>query len=249
MTDTATYFERLSALLSERGMPQARAEALVQELSAYAKEAARPVEEEFGPVEELAAQLAARGSTGTADEPEAEADTWVWTADAFKDLRLLDHFGAQGWEVERLDRLGRFVCRRDRQAPMRWAYRRETVGHRHRAEFAERLAPEGWEPCGVWGPFVYYKRPEAVVMGPEAQLAEPPAPPRRRVYIAPWLYAWVALCLLALVAVVWRGAFGIDMSNPSTLAGALTGLLVGGSLALWLWKSAQRAQRGDKNAK
>jgi len=98
------------------------------------------------------------------------------------------------------------------------------------------------------GPFVYYKRPEAAVTGPEAQLADPPAPPRRRIYIAPWIYVWVALSLIAVVAVAWRGALGIDVSNSGALTGALVGLIVGGSLGLWLLKLAQRDQRRRKNS-
>ncbi|MDT3726770.1 hypothetical protein ROS62_18510 [Streptomyces sp. DSM 41972] len=250
MTDTATYFEALSALLRERGMPHTRVDALVQELGTYAAEAGSSVADEFGPVEELAAQLTERegmGSTGGTEGPGAEADHWVWTADALKEVRLLEQFGAQGWEVERLDRLGRFVCRRDRRRPMRWAYRRESVSHRNREERTEELAPEGWELFGVWGPLAYYKRPDAVLVGPESQLAHPPAPPRRHVYIAPWIYVWVAVSLLAVVAVAWRGALGIDVSDNGTLVGALVGLVAGGFLGLWLWRTARRDQPGRDN--
>ena len=59
------------------------------------------------------------------DEPGAGSGTWVWTADALQEVGLPARFGGQGWEVERLDRLGRFVCRRDREHPLCWAYRRE----------------------------------------------------------------------------------------------------------------------------
>ncbi|WP_228447159.1 Bax inhibitor 1 family protein [Streptomyces paludis] len=240
MTDTTTYFTTLSALLTERGMPRARAEALVQELGAYAAEAGSPGEVEFGPVEELAARLTERadaGSTGTEDGPGDGADSWTWTADALKEQRLLEHFGAQGWEAQRLDRLGRFVCRRDRDRPMRWSYRREAVSHRQRAEHTERLAPEGWELFGVWGPFAYYKRPEAAVTGPASQLTHPPASPRRSVYIAPWIYVWVAVSLLLVLAVAWYGLPGVDTWTGAPLGVALVGLAAGGFLGFRIRKS------------
>lgn len=84
--------------------------------------------------------------------PEEGADTWVWTADALQEVGLLARFGGQGWEAERLDRLGRFVCRHDRQTPLRWSYRRETAGGRHREQLTARLATEGWDLFGTWGP-------------------------------------------------------------------------------------------------
>lgn len=244
MTDS-TYFETLAALLRERGEPQARIESLVGELAAHAEEAGADAYEEFGPVGELAAQLTERESAGPADgprEPEDGAEAWVWTADAFQDQLLLEQFGAQGWEVERLDKLGRFVCRRDLGHPMRWEYRRETAGHLQRAVRTGQLGPEGWEQCGVWGPFTYYKRPAAVVEGPAAQLAEPPPPPQKRVYIGKWLYGWTAVCLLVVVLAAWRGALGVDLSEGSTLAGAVVGLAVGGGAAWALWRAALRKQ-------
>ena len=148
---STTYFERLAALMREREVPQARIDTLVGELRAYAEEAGGDADEEFGPVAELAAQLSERESPGSAaaadlteasQEPGEGAETWVWTADAFKEQRLLEHFGGQGWEVERLDRLGRFVCRRDLGHPMRWEYRRETVGHVVPFTVVPRLYPD-----------------------------------------------------------------------------------------------------------
>ncbi|MFF8463110.1 hypothetical protein ACF071_20475 [Streptomyces albidoflavus] len=171
---TTAYAERLSALLRERGMAPARAEELVAELTAYAAEAGSPLEEEFGPAGELADQLTRREGTDAVDGPGDGPDTWVWTADALQEVELLARFGGQGWEAERLDRLGRFVCRRDRQTPLRWSYRRETTGGRHREQLTARLATEGWELFGTWGPFAYFKRPEAAVTGPAAQLSAPP---------------------------------------------------------------------------
>jgi hypothetical protein len=248
---STTYFERLAALMREREVPQARIDTLVGELRAYAEEAGGGADEEFGPVAELAAQLSERESPGSAaatdltdvsQEPGEGAETWVWTADAFKEQRLLEHFGGQGWEVERLDRLGRFVCRRDLGHPMRWEYRRETVGHAGRSLLSGQLGPEGWEQCGVWGPFTYFKRPGAVLDGPAARVAEPPAPPHKRVYIGKWIYGWIALSLLAAVCAVWWGMRIVDFSDGSAVAGMCVGLALVGGMAWAVWRSVLRKQ-------
>ncbi|MBC6458369.1 hypothetical protein [Actinomadura sp. HBU206391] len=248
MTNADAYFEELTALLREQRMPHERIETLVRELKAYAEEAGSEAHEEFGPPEVLAAQLTERdraGSAGALEEPGSEAETWVWTADALKEERLLNHFGDQGWEVERLDRAGRFVCRRDARQPMRWEYRRERVGRGDRARLSERLAPEGWEPCGVWVWFAYYKRPEAVGAGPAARLAEPPAAPRERVYIAKWVYAWIAAWPVVASVLIWQGLRGLD--SLSGVAGALVGLLLcvlaGAGLSLWWRRSGGAASK------
>ncbi|MEU0122917.1 hypothetical protein ABZ114_14695 [Streptomyces albidoflavus] len=241
---TTAYTERLSALLRERGMAPARAQELAGELAAYAAEAGSALEEEFGPAGELADQLTRRAGADAVDEPGAGSDTWVWTADALQEVGLLARFGGQGWEAERLDRLGRFVCRRDRQSPLRWSYRRETTGGRHREQLTARLATEGWELFGTWGPFAYFKRPEAAVTGPAAELSAPPAPPRRRFYFAPWISVTLAAAVIAAVAAVWLGAFDTDLTDGGTLAGALVGLAGGGLLGAWAWRSAARRHTG-----
>ncbi|MEU7377287.1 hypothetical protein [Streptomyces albidoflavus] len=241
---TSAYTDRLSALLRERGMPPARVEELAGELAAYAAEAGSSLEEEFGPVAELADQLTRGEGADAGDEPGAGSDTWVWTADALQEVGLLARFGGQGWEAERLDRLGRFVCRRDREHPLRWAYRRETTGGPGRERLAARLATEGWELFGTWGPFVYFKRPEAAVMGPGARLTAPPAPPRRRVYIAPWIFVTLAAAVVLAVATLRLGGFGTGLTDGATLAGALAGLAGGGLLGAWAWRSAARRQAG-----
>lgn len=251
MTD-GTYFDRLVVLLREREVPQERIDELVRELTGYAEEAGADAAEEFGSVAELATQLSERDSAGATGpggsqlEPDDAAEAWVWTADAFKEQRLLDRFGGQGWEVDRLDRLGRFVCRRDLGHPMRWEYRRETLGHSGRSARSAQLAPEGWEQFGVWGPFTYYKRSGAVLDGPAARIDEPPAPPAKRVHFGKWLFAWLAVCVLAVASAFWSGVTDAGIPDGSTLAGACVGFAVAG-LAVWLLgRSALRKQTSGR---
>ncbi|RAJ61624.1 hypothetical protein K378_03984 [Streptomyces sp. Amel2xB2] len=236
------YFGRLAALLRHSGMPEDRVTTLTSELRAYAEEAGGDVTQEFGPAERLAEQLCAREAAGPSagsGDPQGEswpgeaAEQWVWTADAFQDRPLLERFGGEGWEVERLDALGRFVCRRDLEHPMRWEYRRETAGFAERAARTAELAPEGWEPCGVWGPLAYFKRPAAALDGPAARIAAPPPPPRKRTWIGPWIYVWIAVSLLAATAAIVWGVSAADFSESGTVPGLLVGAAAGGAAA-WL---------------
>src|SRR5690606_40370858 len=88
----------------------------------------------------------------------ATGERWTWTADIFTDQQRLNEFGEQGWEVQGIDRLGRFVCTRDPEHPQRWEYRREVVTPTGRDALTQRLAPEGREPCGTWFCYAYYQR-------------------------------------------------------------------------------------------
>ncbi|GAA3931099.1 hypothetical protein GCM10022244_45000 [Streptomyces gulbargensis] len=97
---------------------------------------------------------------------------------------MLALHGDQGWEVESLDPLGRFVCRRAPGAALRWEYRREVIAGRRRARVLDELLPEGWEPCGEWLVYGYFKRPRAATAGPAGTLGTPPAAPRRRLYLS-----------------------------------------------------------------
>ncbi|WP_433476033.1 DUF2812 domain-containing protein [Spirillospora sp. CA-142024] len=249
MTDSVTYFQKLTALLREKELPQERIEAVVGELQAHAEDAGSEPEEEFGPVEQMAAQLTERDRTGVADvaeEPEDGAESWVLRVDALKERELLNRFGAEGWEVDGLDRIGGFVCRRDPHRPMRWRYRRETAGVRQREELTERLGPDGWEPCGVWGPYAYYKRPEAASSGPAAQLAEPPAAPRKRVYFSTWVVAYLVVSVsVAMGALVWLG-WTVRGMSASERAGAVFGLLLLALLGGAAWMLSRRKRPSDR---
>ncbi|MGW1676895.1 HAAS signaling domain-containing protein [Saccharopolyspora sp. NPDC002376] len=169
-----TYLADLEARLRENGVPAARVATTVDELTDHLAETGVDPVAEFGPVEEFAAQLT--GSDGAAPEPAREATTWRCIADIFVDRELLARYGAQGWEMTRIDTTGHFVCQRDPEHPQRWEYLRETVGLSGVSK-AERLAPDGWEQCGSWPPFAYFKRPAAASVG---ELSAPPEPPQRQ---------------------------------------------------------------------
>ncbi|WP_436761871.1 hypothetical protein [Streptosporangium sp. V21-05] len=220
-----------------------RVAATVGELAGYLAESGGDPEEEFGPAAELVREL-----TGTAvplAEPAADARTWSWTADLFHDVKMLNEYGAQGWEVDRVDARGLFVCARDPEHPQQWEYRREVVTGGRRRSVLDRLAPDGWEPCGTWVGFEYFKRPRAASLGPAAELTAPPRAPDRGIFLSPGFYAFVAgiLVVLALVvAALFR--FGVLDGDVSTVLGLLTGATVGALISLTvLWIVQRRGRR------
>lgn len=234
----SAYLDELKALLREGGVPAEQAEATVADLASYVAETGSEPEEEFGPVGDFAGRLLA------ARAPEAGpagASEWRWTADIFADRQTLARFGDQGWEIDRIDHLGRFVGHRDPERPQRWEYRRELVAPGGGRALAARLAPEGWEPCGTWLCYRYFKRPRAASVGPAAQLDSPPPAPARSVFFSRRFYLLTAVIPLALVV----PGIVLTPSHGDT-AGFFTGMAVGACTAiatlavLWFWTARRR---------
>lgn len=235
-----SYLLDLADRLRELGLPADRIEATVVDLGAHLDESdgAGP-EAEFGPVAEFARELAPAG-VRRPDAPEAHVETWRWTADTYVDEELLNRFGDEGWEVERVDALGRFVSHRDLDRPQRWEYRRELVT-RGREGLDERLAPDGWEACGNWIVYAWFKRPRAASLGPGAEISAPPEVPERWRFFSRRFYALVAVAavVIALAGVAVALADGGAGSGFGFATGILAGALVPFA-ALWgrqLWRS------------
>ncbi|EPH43937.1 hypothetical protein ABT390_32270 [Streptomyces aurantiacus] len=230
------YLEDLGARLRELGLPAEHVRVTVADLGAHLAECGGVPEEEFGPVEEFARELAPRSgkreaAAASASVPAAEpgVETWRWTADTFVDEELLGRFGDEGWEVERVDALGRFVCRRDLARPQRWEYRRELVT-RGREGLDGRLAPDGWEACGNWVVYAWFKRPRAASLGPAAELSAVPAAPSRHTFLSRRFYAFLALATAALTASGVTAALRAD--DATSGLGFSTGLLAGATVPL-----------------
>jgi hypothetical protein len=152
-------------------------------------------------------------------ETDPTATTWKWTADAFGDRARLGAFGAAGWEVEGVDERDRFVARRDLADPRRWEYRRETGD-------APSPDGDGWEPCGTWLCFRYYKR---LAQGGPGDLPEPiPPASSRRAQLSLMVACYVAT--LAAVGLGWT-ILGGSGSGSGTGLGFLGGFLIGGAAA------------------
>lgn len=244
------YFDELAALLRERGVAAERVTATIADLTAYVRESGTEPEEEFGPAAGLAPQLGgdpgAAPAPGSATGPDAAMgrQTWVWTTDVFVEERRLREFGDQGWEVERVDRLGRFVCHREPDRPQRWEYRREVVTPAGRPALIERLAPDGWEPCGTWVHYQYFKRPRSADLGPAAEIAAPAPRPAGRFYFGRRFYLLVAVTLaLVAVAVVGIGRL-LTATTPIEGGDFAAGAVIGAVLAvLATWLVIRRAGR------
>ncbi|MFD0369267.1 hypothetical protein [Streptomyces sp. NPDC127114] len=209
-TGDTGYFDELAAALRAAGVPGEQIADTVADLRGHVAETGTAPEEEFGPAERFAAQLG--GLAPVPGEPDAAAEHWTWTADLFNDRRMLAVHGDQGWEVESLDALGRFVCRRAPGAALRWEYRRELIGGRRRGKVLDELSPEGWELCGEWLVYGYFKRPKAATAGPGGALDLLPEAPRRWLFLSRRgkvvLAAWAALVLAATTA-SFVGALGL----------------------------------------
>ncbi|GAA4558854.1 hypothetical protein [Planotetraspora kaengkrachanensis] len=238
------YFEELAVLLAEAGMPADRVGATLDEFAGYLAESGGDPEDEFGPAAEFAAELtAASAPAAEPAEPAADADTWRWTADLFHDVKLLDEYGAQGWEVDTVDARGLFVCTRDPEHPQQWEYRRELIAPGRRARVHDRLARDGWEPCGTWLRFEYFKRPRAASLGPAAELAAPPRAPRRTLFLSPGFYALVAVVLALAATTLLTRLDDLD-GGLDTVAGLLCGAAAGALAATAvLWLAARRRDR------
>jgi hypothetical protein len=242
------YFDALAASLRDRGVPQERITATIDDLTAYVQESGADPEEEFGPVADFAPLLCAEPAAGTARETvDAPAgDTWVWTVDLFADTKRLNEFGEQGWEVDGLDKLGRFVCHRDPERAQRWEYRRLAVTSGGRRALVDRLAPDGWEPCGTWFSFEYFKRPQAASTGPAADLDAPPPAPSRRTFFSGRFYLFLIVWLLFVVLAVIGTTELSNVTNPFDGADSIAGGVVGASVVLaafWLIMRRQNRKR------
>ncbi|MFB8271354.1 hypothetical protein ACFC96_32785 [Streptomyces sp. NPDC055955] len=211
------YLDRLAELLREaHGLPPDHAAATVADLAAYlARAGGADPQDAFGPVDAFARRLAPSG-TPAADE---HLETWRWLADTYADEHLLNRFGDEGWEVERVDPLGRFVSHRDPERPRRWEYRRElTTGGEG---LDERLARDGWEPCGSWVVYAWFKREKAVGAGPAPAPPEPRRPTfpgRRRRYVL--MGGAMALVAAVVVAASTGTRLGLGLA-VGLLVGAL----------------------------
>ncbi|MFC7645819.1 hypothetical protein ACFQX6_38260 [Streptosporangium lutulentum] len=161
-----TYFGELAVLLSEAGMPADRVGATLDELAGYLAESGDDPEEEFGPASELARELTVASAPPA--EPAANAHTWHWTADLFQDVKMLNEYGAQGWEVDRVDVKGLFISVRDPEHPQQWEYRRELI------------APGRREACSTGSPPMAGSRAAGGCASNTSSAPKPPAwgPPR-----------------------------------------------------------------------
>lgn len=245
-----TYFGQLAELLRAEGIPEERVAVTIDDLRAHLDQTGTDPETEFGPVPEFAEHLLPAGTD--ADGPaEPSGELWRWRADAFDEMRWLGTFGDQGWEVERVDSAGRFVCRRDAQDPQQWEYRRKLRGRKLRADVTAikgELAPDGWEPCGVWVCWAYFKRAKAALIGPAA-IDVPQRQPERKSFYSRRFYLFLAgLLMVVTPALVGLMVVGDEHIGGNFTTGVLVGAVIGvlGAVVHLLLRVKRPEARADR---
>ncbi|MEX0169517.1 hypothetical protein [Streptomyces sp. LMG1-1-1.1] len=224
---TDAYFAELTEALRAAGVPEEQIARTTDELRGHLAETGSAPEDEFGPAARFAEGLG--GLAPAPGEPDDSAEHWTWTADVFNDRRMLAVHGDQGWEVESLDALGRFVCRRAPGVALAWEYRREVVKGGRRARVLGELEPEGWELCGEWLVYGYLKRPKAATDGPAGARRSVPATPGKWLFLSrrgkALLGAWFAVVSLAYFALGLPGYAVAFVALGSAVTAALTAKL------------------------
>ena len=152
-----SYLSDLAASLQMRGADSARTSEAVAEVESHLAESGEDPMEAFGPPEEYAEQLLLREERRAGEAADARWSERTFRATAFDEMRVLEEAGRQGWE---LTDVGAYAlhCRRPRdpEAAHRWEYSRR-VGVDRQA-ILDDMTTLGWEPCGSWLPFHYFKR-------------------------------------------------------------------------------------------
>ncbi|WP_433333269.1 DUF2812 domain-containing protein [Spirillospora sp. CA-294931] len=231
-----TYFDRLAAHLRDHGAPEADIKATLDDLAAYIAESGTTPEDEFGPAEAFAAELTA--SDTPLEVPAPDAETWSFHADCFNDVRTLNRFGDEGWELTSYDTRTGYNVRRTLDQTQRWEYRREIQPPVRHKSTAARLAPEGWEPAATWTFWLYLKRPKATTQGPTAELPEPPPTPHEHTFWTRRLPLYLLLITLTIEALAVGTTLALtegrlpDGAARGFVLGALLGGLIGTALAL-----------------
>jgi len=152
-----SYLSELAGSLQMRGANSARTSEAVAEVENHLSESGEDPMEAFGPPDEYAEQLLLREERRADEAADARWVERTFRATAFGEMRVLEDAGRQGWE---LTDVGYYAlnCRRPRdlEAVRRWEYSRR-VSADHQAVL-EDMSALGWEPCGLWLPFHYFKR-------------------------------------------------------------------------------------------
>ena len=155
--NTESYLSELAASLQMRGADSARTSEAVAEVESHLLESGEDPMEAFGSPDEYAEQLLIREERRADEETDAKWAERTFRATAFGEMKILKDAGLQGWE---LTDVGGYAlhCRRlhGLEAATQWEYSRRVSVDRQ--AILEDMTALGWEPCGAWMPFHYFKR-------------------------------------------------------------------------------------------
>lgn len=155
---TDAYLTELAEHLRAAGLAPERVDDVLGELRDHLAASGELPEATFGPVGRFAADLLAESADPVPDAAVPGVEQRTFRATALDEVDILAELGRDGWELTGVRDFGLHASRpRDVAARRPWQYeRRRTL--RARA-LEQRMRADGWEPCGRWVPFSYFKRP------------------------------------------------------------------------------------------
>lgn len=147
------YLEELSACLQRYGLDNHQISEIIAEVESHLVESGETPLEAFGPPKVYAEERV------TAREQVAggEMQRRTFRATALDEMIILQEAGKAGWELTDVAAFALY-CQRpwNLEEVQQWEYARR-VGLKRNAIIAEMMT-EGWQPCGNWTPFHYFKR-------------------------------------------------------------------------------------------
>ncbi len=147
------YLEQLSACLQRYGLDSEQIGEIIAEVESHLAESGEAPLDAFGPPYVYAEKRVAARERTTGGEWQRR----TFRATAFDEMMILEEAGKAGWELYEVGALALY-CRRPWaiKEARQWEYARR-IGLNRSAIMAE-MAAQGWEPCGHWSPFHYFKR-------------------------------------------------------------------------------------------
>lgn len=155
MSAADAYLTELADRLLARGVDNHRVKDLLTELQDHLADSGESPQAAFGPCSSFADALL-REELSTEGSASRTVERRTFRATAFDELGILSELGRDGWELTDVGLVGLHAQRaRDPDAWRAWEYKRCTTLR----PVVERMRADGWQPCGHWLAFHYFKRP------------------------------------------------------------------------------------------
>lgn len=155
---TDEYLTEVAGRLRAGGLPDDRVDDLGAELRAHLAASNETPEDAFGPAATFAADLLAESAAPAPDAAAPGVEERTFRATALDEVGILAELGADGWELTGVRDFG-LHARRPYEAAARRAWRYERRRTLRARATEQQMRAGGWEPCGRWLPFSYFKRP------------------------------------------------------------------------------------------
>lgn len=149
-----TYLEELYVCLQRYGLEHQQISEIMAEVESHLAESGETPLEAFGPPNVYAEERVSARERAAGGEMQRR----TFRATAFDEMIILAEAGKAGWELLDVAAFALY-CQRpwNLKEVRQWEYVRR-VGFNRNAIIAE-MEIQGWQPCGNWTPFHYFKRP------------------------------------------------------------------------------------------